>query len=100
MKIEPQEGFRKNFFEIFKRKNIQYFGTNVQEQPIPGHVATRHVELPLVTLDQVRRKIKTIPEKDRHKIGYSHFGAVRIHLKASFHKGLDTPLLLRLCITA
>jgi len=86
------EGFRKNFLEIFKRKTIQYFETNVQEQPIPGHVATAQVESLLVTLDQVRRKIQTIPEKDPHNIDSIHFGAVDIHIKASFQKGLDTPI--------
>ena len=54
MKIEPHEGLRKNFLEIFKRKNIQYFGTNVQEQPIPGRIAAGQVELPLITLEQVK----------------------------------------------
>ena len=92
IKIEPQERFWKNFLEIFKWKNILYFGTNVQEQPIPSHVAIGQVELPLITLDHVRRKIQTILEKDRHKIGYIHFGAVHIHIKASFQKGLDTPI--------
>jgi len=96
MKIEPHEGFRKTFLEIFKRKNVQYFGNNIQEQPIPGHTAAGQVELPLITLEQVKRKIRNIPEKDRHKIGYIHFGAVHIHIKASFQKGLDTPIIITL----
>jgi len=29
MKITEQEGFRKTFLSIFKRKNIQYFGTHI-----------------------------------------------------------------------
>ena len=31
MKIGAHEGFRKTFLDIFKRKNIQYFGMNIQE---------------------------------------------------------------------
>ena len=35
MKIIGKEGFRKTFLGIFKQKNIQYFGTSIQEVPIP-----------------------------------------------------------------
>jgi len=38
MKITEQEGFRKTFLSIFKRKNIQYFGTSIEEIPIPGNI--------------------------------------------------------------
>jgi hypothetical protein len=96
IKIDPHEGFRKTYLDMFKRKNIQYFGTIVQEQSIPGSIAAGQVELPLITLEQVKRKLRSIPEKDRNKIGYIHFGAVRIHIKASFQKGLDTPITLTL----
>jgi len=37
-----------------------------------------------------------LPDKDRSKIGYIHFGVVRIHLKATFQKGLDTPIVITL----
>jgi len=67
-----------------KEKNIQYFGTNIQEQPIPCNIVAGQVELPFNTYELVKRKIRNLPEKDRTKIGYTHFGAVRIHLKASF----------------
>jgi len=46
------------------------------EQPIPGHLATGQVELPLITLDQIKKKIQDIPSKERSKIGYIHLGAV------------------------
>jgi len=65
-------------------------------QSIPRHLATGKVELPLITLDQIKAKITTIPSKDRPKIGYIHLGAVRIHIQASFQKGLDTPITLTL----
>ena len=84
MKIESTEGFRKTFLDMFKRKNIQYFRTNIQEQSIPGNIAARQVELPFITYEQVKCKIRNLPGKDRTKICYTHFGAVRIHLKASF----------------
>ena len=48
----------------------------------------------MITLDQIKRKIASIPSKDRPKIGYIHLGAVRIHIQASFQKGLDTPITL------
>ena len=96
MKIEPHERFRNFFLGIFKRKNIQYFGTNIQEQFIPGHIAAGQVKLPLITLEQVRHKIQNLPEKDHHKIGYIHFGAVRIHIRASLQKGLDTSIVITL----
>ena len=48
------------------------------EQSIPGHLAIGQLELPLITLDQIKRKICTIPSKDRHKIGYIHLGVVSI----------------------
>ena len=69
MKVAEQEGFRRNFLNIFKRKNIQYFGTNIQEISIPGNIAEGQVELPLITLDQVRQKIRQLHDKDRSKIG-------------------------------
>jgi len=50
----------------------------------------------LITLDQIKKKIVTIPSKDRPKIGYIHLGVVRIHIQASFQKGLDTPITLML----
>jgi len=72
--------------DSFKRTktNIQYFGTQMMEQSIPGYLATGQVELPLVNLDQIKAKITMIPSKDRPKIGYIHLGAVRIHIQASF----------------
>ena len=96
MKICPRQGFRKTYSDIFKRKNIQYFGTNVQEQPVPGNIAAWQVELPLITLEPIKHKIRNIPEKDRHKISYIHFGAVRIYIKASFQRGLDTHVVITL----
>ena len=96
IKLHSHEGFTKPLFDIFKRRNIQYFGTNIQEQSIPGNLADGQVELPLVTLDQIKAKLRQIPEKDRPRIGYIHFGAIRIHIKASFQKGIDTPILLTL----
>ena len=54
MKIKTHERFKKTFLDIFKHKNIQYFGTNIQDQSIPGEVAARQVELSLVTFEQVR----------------------------------------------
>ena len=54
------------------------------EQSILGHLTTGQVELPLITLDQIKAKIATIPSKDRSKIGYIHLVAVRIHIQASF----------------
>jgi len=50
MKIDPHEGFRKTYLDIFKRENIQYFGSNGQEQSIPGHIAAGQLVLPLITL--------------------------------------------------
>lgn len=61
-----------------------------------GDLADGQVELPLITLEQVKRRIRKIPKKDRAKIVYIHFGAVCIHIKASFQKGLDTPIMLTL----
>ena len=46
MKIDPRQGFQKIYLDIFKWKNIQYFGTNIQEHPILGNIATRQVEPP------------------------------------------------------
>ena len=65
------------------------------EQSIHGNLATGQVELPLITLDQIKSRILNIPSKDRPKIGYIHLGAVRLHIQASFQKGLDTPSLSR-----
>jgi len=92
MKIDPRQGFRKTYLDMFKQKNIPYFETNVHEQPIPGNTAAGQVELPIIILKQVKHKIRNIPKKDPHKIGYIHFGVVRIHIKASFQKGLDTSI--------
>ena len=94
--IEPHEGFRKHLLDIFKRRNVQYFDTNVQEFPIPRNLADGQVELPLIPLDQIKKKLKDISGKDRPTIGYIHFGAVRIQIKASFQKGIDTPIMLTL----
>ena len=66
------------------------------KQPIPGHLATGQVELPLITFDQIKKKLQDIPAKESSKIGYIHLGAVRIHIQASFRKGLDTPITLTL----
>jgi len=46
MKITEQEGFRKTFLSIFKRKNIQYFGTNIQEISIPRNIAEGQLNHP------------------------------------------------------
>jgi len=94
LKMDSHEGFKKGFLNFFKRTNIQYFGTHIMEQSIPGHLATGQVELPLITLDQVKRTLARIPASERSKIGYIHLGAVRIHIQASFQKGLDTPITL------
>ena len=42
------------------------------------------LELPLITLDQIKSRIINIPYKDRPKIGYIHLGAVWIHIQANF----------------
>ena len=94
--MNSHEGFKREFLSLFERANIQYFGTQILKQPIPGHLATGQVELPLITLDQIKRKLREIPSKDRSKIGYIHLGAVRIHIQASFQKGLNTPITLTL----
>jgi len=96
LKMDPHEGFKHRFMNLFKRFNSQYFGTQIMEQPIPGHLATGQVELPLITLVQIKRRICNIPFKDRHKIRYIYLRAVRIHIQASFQKGLDTPITLTL----
>ena len=76
--MDPHEGFKHSLLNLFKRSNTQYFGTQIMEQSIPKHLATGQVELPLITFDQIKRKISTIPSKDRHKIGY-------IHSRSSLH---------------
>ena len=63
-KIDPRQGFWKSYLDIFKWKNIQYFRTNVQDQPIPGNIAAGQVELPLITLEQIKHKIQNISKKD------------------------------------
>ena len=90
LKMDSHEGFKRGFLNLFKRSNIQYFGTQIMEQPISGHLATGQLELPLITLGQIKRKISSIPSKDQPKLGYIHLGAVRIHIQASFQKGLVT----------
>jgi len=55
--MDSQEGFKRGFLTLFKRANIQYFGTQIMEEPIPGHLATGQVELPLITVDQIKRKL-------------------------------------------
>jgi len=65
LKMDSHEGFKHRFLNLFKRSNTQYFRTQIMEQSIPGHLATGQVELPLVTLDQMKAKIATIPSKDR-----------------------------------
>ena len=94
LKMDSHEGFKRGILNLFKRTNIQYFGTHIMEQSIPGHLATGQIELPLITLDQVKRTLVRIPSSERSKIGYIHLGAVRIHIQASFQKGLDTPITL------
>jgi len=69
LKMDSHEGFKRGFLNLFQRSNIQYFGTQIMEQPIPGRLATRQVELPLITLDQIKRKLSSIPSKDRPKLG-------------------------------
>jgi len=54
LKMDSHEGFKRGFLNLFKRTNIQYFGTHIMEQSIPGHLATGQVELPLIKLDQVK----------------------------------------------
>ena len=56
MKVGAHEKFQKTFLGILKHKNIQYFGTNIQEQPTSAEIATGQVELALITLEQVRKK--------------------------------------------
>ena len=51
MKIGAHEKFRKTFLDILKHNNIQYFGTNIQEQPTSVEIATGQVELALITLE-------------------------------------------------
>jgi len=96
LKMDSHEAFKRGFLNLFKRSNIQYFGTQIMEQPIPGHLATGQVELPLITLDEIKKKLRDIPSKEQSQIGYIHLGAVRIHIQASFQKGLDTPITLTL----
>ena len=69
LKMNSHEGFKRGFLNLFKRSNIQYFGTQIMEQPIPGHLATVQVELPLITLDQIKRKLSSIPSK---AVSYTH----------------------------
>jgi len=95
LKMDSHEGFERGFLNFFKRTNMQYFGTNIIEQSIPGHLPTGQVELPLITLDQVKRTLVRIPSSERSKIGYIHLGAVQIHIQPSFEKGLDTPITLK-----
>jgi len=96
LKMDSHERFKHGFLNLFKRSNTQYFETQIMEQPIRGHLAPGQVELPLITLDQIKKRICNIPSKDRHKIEYIHLGAVRIHILASFQKGLDTPITITL----
>ena len=94
--MDSHERFKHGFLNLFKRSNIKYFGSQIMVQSIPRHLATGKVELPLITLDQIKAKIATIPSKDRPKIGYIHLEVVQIHIQASFQKGLDTPITLTL----
>jgi len=84
LKKDSHEGFKHGFLNLFKRSNTQYFGTQIMEESIPGHLETGQVELLLITLDQIKRRICNILSKDRLKIAYSHLGAVLIHIQASF----------------
>ena len=63
LKMDSLEGFKRGFLNLFQRSNIQYFGTQMMEQPIPRHLARGQVELPLITLDQIKRKLSSIPSK-------------------------------------
>jgi len=84
--MDSHEGFQRGFLNLFRRTNIQYFGTYIMEQSIPGHLSTGQVELPLITLDQIKRRIVTIPSKDRPKIGYIHLRAAESTFKPVFRK--------------
>jgi len=96
LKMDSHEGLKRGFLTLFKRANMQYFRTQIMQQPISSLLATGQVEIPLITLDQIKRKLQDIPSKDRSKIGYIHLGAIRIYIQASFQKGLDTPITLTL----
>ena len=40
LKMDPHEGFKHSLLNLVKRSNIQYFGTQIMEQSIPGYLAT------------------------------------------------------------
>jgi len=89
LKMDSHEGFKRGFLNLFRRTNIHFFGTHIMEQSIPGHLATEQVELSLITLDQIKRRIVNLPSKDRRSSPNPHSGQLTERIRHPYHSHVN-----------
>lgn len=82
----------KNFTSKVRRKNSLHCGLSHCEALIAIKDVNGKIKIPLIRNIDLQKRISSIPEEERKKIGYVHLGGVPIMIKALFGEGMDTPI--------
>lgn len=82
--------------KAFSRKNNILYCVSTKELSIDIHDATGKVYLPLITNEEIDKRLQTLKPEVRNTISMVHLGAVKILLKAQFRNGINTPVKIAL----
>nr|BCU04803.1 movement protein [Dahlia common mosaic virus] len=82
--------------KILSRKNEVVYCVSTQEMSVDISDASGKVYLPLLTKNEVNKKLSKLKPELRKKITTVHLGAVKILVTAQFQSGIDTPIKMAL----
>nr|AGT42178.1 movement protein [Cauliflower mosaic virus]BAO53270.1 movement protein [Cauliflower mosaic virus] len=82
--------------KAFSRKNEILYCVSTKELSVDIHDATGKVYLPLITKEEINKRLSSLKPEVRKTMSMVHLGAVKILLKAQFRNGIDTPIKIAL----
>nr|BAO53613.1 movement protein [Cauliflower mosaic virus] len=82
--------------KAFSRKNEILYCVSTKELSVDIHDATGKVYLPLITREEINKRLSSLKPEVRKTMSMVHLGAVKILLKAQFRNGIDTPIKIAL----
>ncbi|XP_075645858.1 uncharacterized protein LOC142617042 [Castanea sativa] len=83
--------------KLINRKSHVYYGVMTKELPLKIEDTDGKTCLPLITKEEMRRKISSIKcDSARREIGYAHIGGIQVLIKSTFAEGVNSPIQMAL----
>ncbi|KAL8239082.1 hypothetical protein R6Q59_015649 [Mikania micrantha] len=100
LKLETNQVFKETIFKslknTFSRKNEILYCISTREQSVDISDTTGKVFLPLLTKEEITKKLNRLKPELKRKINTVHLGTVKILIKSYFREGINSPIQMAL----